>query len=309
MLECVPNVSEGRDETALRAIAEACLRSLVDVHSDPDHNRSVFTLAGPGPRDAEGAARVLARAVAKHLSIERHVGVHPRTGALDVVPFVSLSPTNAEREHAAEAARSFGRWWASAFDVPVFFYDDADPDRRDLPHIRTHAFKNRAPDLGPSAPHPRLGATAVGARRPLVAVNMLLVTRDVDVARRIARAVRERDGGLPGVRALGFLLEAEGRAQVSMNLADLDRTGVQEACLHVRELAQHERTSVAEVELVGLIPRAELDRCSDEFLEWSGFDADATIEARVGLGPRWLPGDPPLPRHAAVDEGTDDRPG
>src|SRR5262249_27995209 len=161
-------------------------------------------------------------------SIEHHEGVHPRLGALDVLPFVSLSPTKAEREHAADAARSFARWWASAYDVPVFLYDDADPEGRDLPHARTHAFRTRMPDFGPEAPHAQLGASAVGARRPLVAINLMLVTRDADAARRVARAMRERDGGLPGVRALGFLLEGAGRAQVSLNLVDLDRTGVQE---------------------------------------------------------------------------------
>jgi len=129
----------------------------------------------------------------------------------------------------------------------------------------------------------------VGARKPLIAINLLLVTRDVAVARRIAREIRESDGGLPAVRALGFMLESEGRAQVSMNLVDLDRTGIEDACLTVRELALRERTDVASVELVGLVPRFELDRCSDDFLEWADIDADTAIEARVDHGPRWLP--------------------
>lgn len=289
MLECVANVSEGRDDEVLRALAESCGPSLVDLHTDRDHHRSVFTLAGPGPRDAEGAARGLARAVAERVSIVGHEGVHPRLGALDVVPFVALGGTDAERQLAAMTARAFAHWWAETYAVPVFCYDDADPKRRDLPHARRHAFRTRAPDFGPLTPHPRLGATAVGARLPLVAVNLMLVTRDVVVARRIARRMRERDGGLPGVRALGFLLESERRAQVSLNLVDLRRTGLEEACLHVRDLARAERTEVAAVELVGLVPRAELDRCSDDFLAWSGIDADSTVEARIGRGPRGLP--------------------
>jgi glutamate formiminotransferase len=284
VLECVANVSEGRDDTVLAALAEPIGPSLLDVHADPDHHRSVFTLAGPGARDAEGAARRLGNAVAQHVSIVDHEGVHPRLGALDVVPFIALGGTVAERQIAGLAARSFGRWWSETHGVPVFFYDDADPAARSLPHIRDHAFKTRAPDMGPPEPHPMLGATAVGARQPLVAINCVLVTRDVDVARRIARGVRDRDGGLPGVRALGFLLESERRAQVSMNLFDLDRTGVQEACLHVRELAVAEKTEVARVELVGLLPRRELDRCSDDFLAWSGLDAEVTIEARIARG-------------------------
>jgi glutamate formiminotransferase len=289
VLECVANVSEGRDTDILRSLAQPIGPALIDVHADPDHHRSVFTLAGPGPRDAEAAARKLAAAVAEHVTIVGHEGVHPRLGALDVVPFVALGGTTAEKQIAALAARSFGRWWADTHGVPVFFYDDADPGGRNLPHIRDHGFKSRAPDFGPAEPHPTLGATAVGAREPLVAINCVLITRDVDVARRIARRIRDRDGGLPAVRALGFMLESERRAQVSMNLTDLNRTGVQEACVHVRELARAEKTDVGSVELVGLMPRRELDRCSDDFLEWSGLDADATIEARVGRGPRSLP--------------------
>jgi glutamate formiminotransferase / 5-formyltetrahydrofolate cyclo-ligase len=292
VLECVINVSEGRDMGKLRALADACGASLIDVHADADHHRSVFTLAGPGARDACDGARALAGAVAEHLTIVDHSGEHPRFGALDVVPFVALGGTNAERASAAEAARAFASWLGTTLDVPVFLYDDADPEQRDLPHARTHGFKSRKPDYGPAAPHPTLGATAVGARRPLIAINCVLVARDVMIARKIARAMRERDGGMRGVRALGFFLPDIGRAQVSMNLTDIDRTGVQDACLHVRELAQEAGSDVGNVELVGLLPRRELDRCSDDFLKWSRIDATSTIEARIGNGPRWWPGDP-----------------
>ena len=291
MLECVANVSEGRDVDALRAVAKCCGDSLIDVHADADHHRSVFTLAGPARYDAGPAARDLAGAVATNVSIATHDGVHPRLGALDVVPFVALGGTKVERAQAADAARDFGTWWAETHEVPVFLYDDADPAGRDLPHIRRHAFKTRKPDFGPAVPHPTLGATAVGARKPLVAINLLLVTGDVAVARRIAREIREQDGGLPGVRALGLMLESKGHPQVSMNLVDLDRTGIEDACLDVRELARREHTDVASVEVVGLVPGADLDRCSDEFLEWADIDASAAIEARVGHGPRRLPGD------------------
>ncbi len=291
MLETVVNVSEGRDTDALVWIGQAASTSLIDIHADADHHRSVFTLAGPGPRDACNATRTLAAAVAERVSIIGHEGEHPRFGALDVVPFVAVGGTNAEREQAAEEARAFGEWWAREFAVPVFLYDDADPEKRDLPHARTHGFKSRQPDFGPAEPHPRLGATAVGARRPLIAINCVLVSREVADARRIARTMRERDGGMRGVRALGFYLPDRRRAQVSMNLTDIDHTGIQDACLHVRELAQGAGTDVAEVELVGLVPRRELDRCSDEFLVWSGIDATSTIEARIGRGPRSWPGD------------------
>jgi glutamate formiminotransferase len=292
VLECVANVSEGRDMEALRALAEACGPSLIDVHADADHHRSVFTLAGPGARDACDGVRGLASAVAERLSIVSHEGEHPRLGALDVVPFVSLGGTNAERAQAAQEARDFGHWWAEEFAVPVFLYDDADPEGRDLPHIRTHGFRSRPPDFGPPEPHPRLGTTAVGARDVLIACNCVLVSRDVVVARQIARQLRERNGGLRGVRALGFLLPEASRVQVSMNLTDIDHTGIQDACLQVRGLANRMGTDVAAVEIVGLIPRRELDRCSDDFLQWSGIDATSTIEARIGRGPRWWPGDP-----------------
>jgi len=289
VIETVVNVSEGRDLAALRAIADRCGDALIDVHVDTDHNRSVFTLAGPGPHDACAATRDLADAVAAHISIADHDGVHPYLGALDVAPFVALGGTKAEQAQAGEYARAFGTWWAETHAVPVSFYDDADASGRDLPHIRRHAFRTRPPDVGPDEPHPTLGATAVGARKPLIAVNVLLVTRDVAVARRIAREIRESDGGLPAVRALGFMLASEGRPQVSMNLVDLDRTGIEDAGLTVRELARREHTDVASVELVGLVPRYELDRCSDEFLAWARIDADTAIEARIGHGPRWLP--------------------
>src|SRR5262249_5476251 len=147
--------------------------------------------------------------------------------------------------HAVEDARAFAEWWAHEFAVPVFLYDDADPQGRDLPNARSASFRSRRPDFGPDEPHPRLGATAVGARRPLVARTYVLVSRDIGVARRIAGELRERSGGLPGVRALAFFLPEAQRSQVSMNLFDLDRAGVQDACERVRELAHRDGTDVA----------------------------------------------------------------
>jgi glutamate formiminotransferase len=254
---------------------------VLDVHYDGDHNRSVFTLAADRSEDVAVAARALARAVAGHVSIAAHSGVHPWLGALDVVPFVALGGESRERADAVARAREFARWWAEIFGVPVFLYGDADDTARDLPTLRRDAFVTRPPDHGPHVPHPRLGATAVGARPPLVAINCELATDDVAVARRIARRVRARDGGLPGVRALGFTLERPRRAQVSMNVTDLGRTGIEEACLAVRSEARAEATRVERVELVGLMPAAELERCSADFLAWSGLTPGSTIEARA----------------------------
>lgn len=277
------NVSEGRDLPALDALSRSCSPSLLDRHQDIDHHRSVFTLAGPGPRDAETAAAALARAVAEQLDLTEHVGVHPRFGMLDVVPFCALEE---DREVAAAAAIGFAEWAAADLELPVFLYDDADPLRRSLPELRAAAFTTRAPDLGPARPHPTLGAVAVGARPPLVAVNCWLDTDDLLIAREIARTVRETDGGLPGVRALGLALESRGVCQVSMNLVDLPVTGIEAACTEVRRLAERDDFSVTEVEIVGLIPAAELERTAPEFREWSGLSADLTIEGRLaGRGP------------------------
>ncbi len=281
MLECVPNVSAGRDVDLIAGLAASCGAPLLDVHTDPDHNRSVFTLAAPDTGAVTDAVQSLARAVATRVSMVEHDGVHPRLGALDVVPFVALAGDPAV---AVRAAYEFARWWATSFAVPVFLYDGADAQRRSLPATRRDAFRRRAPDLGPTRPHPELGTTAVGVRAPLVAINCVLDTADVEVARTAARVVRERDGGLPGVRALGFSLAATGRAQVSMNVTDLARTGIEPACAAVRAAVRERGADVASVELVGLVPRAELDRCSPEFRAWTGIDEAATIEARIARG-------------------------
>jgi glutamate formiminotransferase / 5-formyltetrahydrofolate cyclo-ligase len=284
VLECVVNISEGRRPEVVAAVAEACGAALLDVHSDPDHNRSVLTLAGvagggdPSAPSVTGAALGLARAVVERIDLSGHSGVHPRLGAVDVVPFVPLSGEGLEA--AGEVARGWGERVASELSVPVFFYGAADPAGRSLPDLRREAFKGREPDFGPPSPHPTAGAVAVGARPILVAINCELADGDVALARAVARRVRERDGGLPGVRALGFALASRGRAQVSMNLTDLAATGVEAACEAVRREVTERGGEVAGVELVGLLPAAELDRCSGGFLAWSGLSPDATIEAR-----------------------------
>jgi len=278
VLECVPNVSEGRDPVVVAALADACGAALLDRHVDADHHRTVLTLAGPGPRDALGAAEALARAVAEHCDLRTHRGVHPRLGALDVVPFVALDePTPV----AVDAAHAFATWIHRALGVPVFLYDGAAADGCSLPEVRRDAFVRRPPDLGGPAAHPRLGAVAVGARAPMVAVNCWLDSDDVALARRVATVVRARDGGLPGVRALGLALPGRARAQVSMNLVDLERTGVEAACTAVRDAVAAAGGRVERVELVGLLRTVDLERCSAGFRAWAGLDPGCTIESRL----------------------------
>jgi glutamate formiminotransferase len=281
VLECVPNVSEGRDPDVVAALAAACGASLLDVHLDHDHHRSVFTLAGPHPLDATTAVRALAREVAARVDLMHHAGVHPRLGALDVVPFVALDGTDVDA--ACDAAHEVGAWLATELDTPVFFYGDADEHRRTLPSVRATAFISRAPDLGSSAAHRGRGAVAVGVRPVLVAVNCDLARDSLALARTIATTVRERDGGLPGVRALGLRLASRGSVQVSMNLVDLARTGIEAACETVRRHARAAGTDVTRVELVGLLPADELAQCSTGFREWSGLSRDQTIESRLAL--------------------------
>ena len=234
MLECVVNVSEGRDRSAIAAFAASCGDALLDVHADVDHHRSVFTLCGRDEADAPAAARSLTDAVAATVDLAHHVGVHPRLGAIDVVPFVALAPT--DPAHAVDAAREYGEWIVATHGVPVFLYGAADPQGRTLPDARRDGFVARPPDLGPPNPHPRLGAVAVGARPPLVAINVEVDGPDLVLVRAVAGRVRERDGGLPGVRALGLALPEIGRTQVSMNLVDLERTTIEAASTAVERL-------------------------------------------------------------------------
>ena len=279
VLEAVVNISEGRERRRLSAIGAVAGRALLDVHSDHDHHRSVFTIAAPDPGSTEAAARRLVDVACEDLDLRDHTGVHPRLGVVDVVPFVALTPT--PPDIAVAAAHAFGDWMARVHHVPVFFYGAASSGARTLPEIRRDAFGPLEPDRGPAVPDPRLGATAVGARPPLVAVNVELDTDDLALARRIARETRERDGGLLGVRALGFPLASRGTVQVSMNLVDLERTGIERACSEVRDRARTLGAHAVAVELVGLLPEAELARCSDSFRNWAGIGPADTVEGRA----------------------------
>ena len=261
MLECVVNISEGRDLGLVHAIGATAGADLLDVHSDPDHNRSVLTLAGTD------APRAVARATVASLDLRTHTGVHPRIGVLDVVPFVPL--TGSTMDDAIAARDEFAAWIAGELGVPAFLYG---PERT-LPEVRRGAFTSIAPDQGPPIPHPTAGAVAVGARPVLVAWNLWLADADLATARTIAAAVRGED-----VRALG--LQVGPHVQVSMNLIAPLRTGPAEVWDRVAAMARIERA-----ELVGLVTDEVLRSVPAD--RWSELDLgpDRTVGSRSGDRP------------------------
>ncbi len=271
LLECVPNVSEGRDARVVQTLADAIRRlttvRLVNVHADPDHHRSVFTILGP-PTAVEAAVLALADAVMAAVDMRGHTGAHPRMGALDVVPFVPLRGLG--MADAVASARRVGEAIARAYDLPVYLYGAAasTPARLSQSAVRAGQYEGLAakladpawrPDYGPARFNPRLGATAVGARDVLVAYNVWLGSDDLSAARAIARSVRESSGGLPAVQAMGLLLERRRLAQVSMNLLDYRRTGLAKAYDAVCAAAAGLGVAVKRGELVGLAPRAAFE--------------------------------------------------
>jgi glutamate formiminotransferase len=259
------NVSWGRHDAVLGAIVDAAGADLLDLHADAHHHRSVLTLVG-----ADAARRVAAAAVAA-IDLRRHWGVHPRLGAVDVVPFVPGPDGTSTLADAVRARDAFVAWVAGGLRVPAFAYG---PDTVSLPEVRRRAFRDLAPTAGPDRPHPTAGAVAVGARAPLIAYNVWLAEPDVALARRIASAIRG-----PNVRALGLAVGT--RAQVSMNLVDPGEVGPAEAFDLVAA-----RAPVTGGELVGLLPEAVLRAVPAE--RWSDLDLaeDRTIEWRLANRPR-----------------------
>ena len=277
LVECVPNFSAGRRPEVVDEVVAAFVGAdpgvlVLDRSSDADHDRTVLTLAGSGPALVE-AAVAGARACARLIDLNRQRGVHPRMGALDVVPFVPLGEATSLRggvdpdlDCAALAERA-GRRIAAEAGIPVYLYGAAArrPERAALPAIRGRGFEalraalaGREPDLGGPGLHPTAGATAVGARELLIAYNVELAGADLELARRVAAAIRERDGGLPAVRAMGVALEQRGLVQVSMNLLDYKVTPPAAAFAAVARLAEPAGARVVASEIVGLVPAAAL---------------------------------------------------
>jgi len=279
IFECVVNVSEGRDDATVADLAGAAGGALLDVHRDPDHNRAVLTLGGDAAV-VTLAVRSLATAAVERLDLSTHEGAHPRFGVLDVVPFVPFEPGRPAPDDLRDAATlrdGFARWLGEEVGVPAFVYGPLpDGATRSLPDVRRAAFTGLQPDFGPAKPRPRAGATAVGARRVLVAYNVWVDS--VAAARQVAAAVRG-----PAVRALG--LAVGDRAQVSCNLIEPDRVGPDRVYDEVAGLVGTAGGHVEGAELVGLIPEAVLHAIPAARWRTLGLSDESTVEARLDAGP------------------------
>jgi glutamate formiminotransferase len=301
LIECVPNFSEGRRpevvDEIVRAIGQIDGVTLLDHSRDETHNRSVVTFAGAAEPVVRAATAAVGRAI-QLIDMERHTGAHPRIGAVDVIPFVPLGSTRIEE--CVDLARRFGEQIAKLFDIPVYLYGEAAlrPERRRLADVRRGQYEGlkaeigvnpeRDPDYGPHHLHPRGGAVAVGARKPLIAFNVNLATDDLALARRIATTIRESSGGLPAVQAMGVLLEnpGEGRyAQVSMNLVDWEKTGIARVVREIRRLAREVGTDIDHCELIGLAPTGALLEVAADALGLRGFSPDQALELRLAKSP------------------------
>jgi glutamate formiminotransferase/formiminotetrahydrofolate cyclodeaminase len=298
IVECVPNFSEGRRREVVDAIVQSfsAVRGVtfLDAEMDADHHRSVVTFAGEPEAVIEAAVRA-ARCAMERIDLNHHAGEHPRMGATDVVPFVPVEGVTLD--DCAELARIAGRRIGDELGIPVFLYEAAAsrPDRVLLADVRRGQFEGlrdaigrdpaRAPDFGPPRIHATAGATAVGARRFLVAFNANLNTRDVRVARAVANAVREQSGGLRNVRALGFSIEGGRRAQVSMNLVNTEATPIHRVLHLVRAEAARHGAAISGCEVVGLVPQAALFEAAENALQLEGFRRDQVLELRLRHAP------------------------
>jgi glutamate formiminotransferase len=288
-LESVPNLSEGRDVHVLAGLREAMSRParLLDVHVDPDHHRSVYTLVGSETELVETLLAGIRRA-AELVDLRRHAGAHPRVGAADVVPLVPIRPTDEPR--AREAALALADRVAGELELPIFFYGRLAEDAREPAFFRRggpEELQRRvdagelSPDRGPGRLHPSAGAVLLGVRRPLIAFNVNLRSRDVEVARAIAKVVRERDGGFRGVRALGLDLPAAGLVQVSMNVTDWEAASLHEIVARIGAEAGARGVEVVGSELVGLMPAGAAVAAAGALLRLDKLDPSRVLELRL----------------------------
>ena len=294
IVECVPNFSEGRRPDVVEAIVAAIgsvpAVRVLNQEMDADHNRCVITFVGDRHGVAEAAFRGAEKAV-ELIDMTLHKGEHPRVGALDVLPFVPVAGVT--MEDCVALARQVGKRIADELRVPVYLYEAAAtrPDRRALPDVRRGEYEglkveietnpDRKPDFGPSKIHPTAGACIVGARPVLIAWNVNLRTTDVGVARRIAKAIRESDGGLPAVRAKGFELADRGLVQVSMNMVDYRKTSLAQAFEAIRALAATEDVEIEESEIIGLLPLDALVDGATQYFKLARFHREQILETRL----------------------------
>ncbi len=294
IVECVPNFSEGRDAAKVAQLV-ASVRAVpgvvvLDHTMDADHHRSVITFAGEPDAVVEAAVRVARRAV-ELIDLNHHSGEHPRMGAIDVLPFVPIKEMT--MDDCVALARRTGERIAREIHLPVYLYEQAAtrPDRVDLAEVRRGEFEglreeieinpDRQPDFGEARLHPTAGAVAVGARLPLIAFNINLATENLRIAKKIAQAVRGRDGGLRYVKALGFELKERGQVQVSMNLVNYEATPIFRVFEMVQREAERYGVAIAGSEIIGLVPQAALNACSDFYLRIENFSEDLVLENRL----------------------------
>jgi glutamate formiminotransferase len=313
LVECVPNFSEGRDAAKVDAIVEAMRVPgvyLLDREMDADHNRCVITLVGDREAMEEGAIRGAGKA-AELIDLTQHLGAHPRMGATDVIPFIPIEGVTVE--DCVAMANRVGAEIAKRFGIPVYLYEAAakTPERQNLENIRRGQFEGirdeigthpaRKPDFGELRVHPTAGATVVGARKALIASNVVLNTPDVDVAKKIAKAVRFSTGGLRFVKGAGFLVR--GQAQVSMNLTDFEQTPIHRVFEFVKREAARYGVAAVSSEIVGLIPKAALEQAAEWFLQVENFDSSLILENRLTavMSGKMAPGGP----HAGLRAGIE----
>ena len=293
LFQCVPNVSEGRDMAVVEAFADS-IRSfsgvrLLDYSADKDHNRSVFTFIGQAAPVSEAVLAMFEQAE-KHIDLRRHQGAHPRIGAVDVVPFVPLEGT--PMEAAVDLSKSAAAAVAERYRVPVYFYEESASceQNRSLAYLRRGGVEaleqledltSRPADIGPNSLHPRLGASCFGARRPLLAFNVLLDTPDVGIAKKIAEKIRYRDGGLRYVRALGIYLKEAGLAQVSINLLNTEKTALYTVLEMVRSEARMYGVRVRSSELIGEIPLQALAGAAAYYLQLPELAVSRVLERGI----------------------------
>jgi glutamate formiminotransferase / 5-formyltetrahydrofolate cyclo-ligase len=293
IIECVPNISEGRRTDVVRAIVDAIREvagvRVLDSSSDPAHNRSVVTLAGDAAPMQAAVLALFGEAV-RRIDLRAHSGEHPRLGAVDVVPFIPIQ--GATMADCVSLATTVASEVAVRFELPVFLYEEAATrrSRRNLEDIRRGEFEGLAaklgspewtPDFGPARPHPSAGATVIGARMPLIAYNINLATNRLDVAKKIAAAVRHSSGGFRYVKALGIALEDRGIVQVSMNLTNHERTPLHRVFDVVRREAERYGVAVLESEIIGLTPETALLSAAEHYLQLERFSSSQILERRL----------------------------